>query len=608
MSSLCPQPNCPQPINAADANFCRGCGSELILGDRYRCLRLLGRGGFGRTFLAQDEYQPTKARCVIKQFYPLDSSMQVRSIELFREESNRLAQLGGHLQIPSLYKQFSHQEYEYIAQEFIDGDNLAQELAAKGRNFQEKEIESLLIDILPVLTFIHQAEVIHRDIKPENIIRRRLDGKLCLVDFGAAKYATVTALAKTGTTIGSAEYVAPEQARGKAIFASDIYSLGVTCLHLLTNISPFDLFDPMEGEWIWRQYLDRHSVGEELGKILDRMVQNLLKDRYRTAAEVHTALTQTKSVPPLDRGKLGGFRSTTSIQNSSSQTKLDRTIKSTQLQKYPIVIDTCDSVQVQRNGTIATRHQHKIRYFRETLSRGGFWKKPHYLEMVVIPGGTFMMGAPLSENKHTKYEQPQHQVEIQPFFLGKYPVTQNQYQLLMGKNPSFFRGGEYPVENVDYQNAIAFCQVLAEKTGKPYRLPSEAEWEYATRAGSTTPFSCGATIMSDLGNFDGRENYNHAFESEFRNTTTAVGCFLGNAFGLYDLHGNVWEWCSDYWQDNYHHAPKNGEPWLDGNSTYHPLRGGSWSNPPRDCRSASRSPMSIFYTDRTIGFRVALSM
>ncbi len=125
-----------------------GCGSELILGDRYRCLRLIGRGGFGRTFLAQDEYRAGKPRCVIKQFYPQDRSVRVQAMELFHQESLRLAQLGGHPQIPSLYKQFGQQEYEYIAQEFIDGDNLAQELAAKGQNFNELEIRSLLADLL----------------------------------------------------------------------------------------------------------------------------------------------------------------------------------------------------------------------------------------------------------------------------------------------------------------------------------------------------------------------------------------------------------------------------------------------------------------------------
>jgi formylglycine-generating enzyme required for sulfatase activity len=603
MPSSCPQPTCPNPLNAEDANFCMGCGSELILGDRYRCLRLIGQGGFGRTFLAQDEYKPTKPRCVIKQLYPLESlrgvgadkSIQIQSIELFRQESIRLEQLGGHPQIPSLHKHFSQQEYEYIAQEYIDGDNLAQELAATGKNFNEAEIRTLLADILPVLTFIHRAEVIHRDIKPENIIRRRGDGVLCLVDFGAAKYATVTALAKTGTTIGSAEYVAPEQARGKAIFASDIYSLGITCLYLLTHVSPFDLFDSVNGTWVWRQYLHQNPISEELGQILDRMIQNLLKDRYQTAAEIYTALTKPSSIPSSPPPATSKTTSSTKTPPGNPKSPPPHSIE----------IAICHSVQVRSDGRPKSEHKHQIKFFREHLG-GILWKKVQ-LEMVAISGGTFVMGSSLSENNHTDNERPRHQVTIQPFFLGRYLVTQAQYQQLMGKNPAIFRGDLNPIENVNYYDAIEFCKALTEKTGRAYRLPSEAEWEYACRAGTTTAFHCGGTMMSDLANFDGREGYNRAPESENRLETTPVGSFPANAFGLYDMHGNVGEWCRDHWQENYQQAPIDGRPWIDGEPSYHPLRGGSWSDPPRACRSAARSPMSSFYCDRSIGFRVALS-
>jgi formylglycine-generating enzyme required for sulfatase activity len=579
-----------------------GCGSELILGDRYRCLRLIGRGGFGRTFLAQDEYLEHKPRCVIKQFYPQDRSVRGQAMELFQQESLRLAQLGGHPQIPSLYKQFGQQEYDYIAQEFIDGDNLAQELAAKGQNFNELEIRSLLADLLPVMNFIHRAEVIHRDIKPENIIRRRSDNKLCLVDFGAAKYATATALAKTGTTIGSAEYVAPEQARGKAIFASDIYSLGVTCLYLLTSVSPFDLFDTVNGEWVWRQYLDRNTVGDELGKILDLSVQNLLKDRYQTAAEVQAALTNPILVAASVNSAKKAINSTSSVPPRATNTAL----KSTQLKNYPpIEIASFESVTVRRDGRIDAYAEHQIRYFREPLG-GNFWKK-QYLEMAGIPGGNFVMGGSTAEHKLAANELPQHRVEIEPFWLGRYPITQAQYQLLMGENPAYFRKDGHPIETINYYQAIEFCKVLSQKTGRAYRLPSEAEWEYACRAGTTTPFHYGATMMADLGNCDGRESYNRAPESEYRQETTPVGNFPSNAFGLYDMHGNVWEWCSDHWHENYQCALSDGRPRLEGAANYRPLRGGAWSSPPRACRSASRCSMSAFYADRSTGFRVALT-
>jgi formylglycine-generating enzyme required for sulfatase activity len=601
-----------------------GCGSELILGDRYRCLRLIGQGGFGRTFLAQDEYQPSKPRCVLKQLYPVNAAVQAEALSLFQQESVRLAQLGGHPQIPSLHKHFHQQEYEYIAQELIDGDNLVQELAAKGKTFNEAEIRSLLTDVLPILTFIHQAEVIHRDIKPANIIRRRLDGQLCLVDFGAAKYATATALAKTGTSIGSAEYVAPEQARGKALFASDIYSLGITCLHLLTSVSPFDLFDMVNGEWIWRQYLGANPVSTELGQILDRMVQNLLKDRYCNAAEIYTALTEPIRAtaqantnlerPPREIAAPVIFQSPTPRDPTVAKTRTLQQVPARAQPKSPVsssilpltlVKSQIESVLVSRNGWVKSRHQQHIRLWREPLG-GLLWKKV-YLEMVAIASGSFVMGAPSAENKNTTQERPMHPVAIQPFYLGQYPITQRQYQIIMGDNPASHSGDMLPIENVNYYQAVQFCAALAQKTGRAYRLPSEAEWEYACRAGSTTAFSCGMTMMSDLANFDGRESYHHAMDSEYRQETTLVGMFPPNAFGLYDMHGNVAEWCSDHWHDSYEDAPGNGQPWLDGEVGYHPIRGGAWSDPPVLCRCAARSPMSAYYRDRTVGFRVALS-
>jgi serine/threonine protein kinase len=232
--SYCLNPDCQKPQNFNSIKFCQSCGTKLILAERYRAIKLIGAGGFGRTLLAEDEYKPSKPRCVIKQFYPQGQNNAGKAAELFQQEAVRLEKLGEHPQIPELFAHFEQDNHQYIVQEYIDGQNLAQELVETG-TFPEAEIRSLLDDLLPVLEFIHAGEVIHRDIKPENIIRRRTlpnqegaRGGLVLVDFGAAKFATATALAKTGTTIGSAGYSAPEQGFGKAVFASDLYSLGVT--------------------------------------------------------------------------------------------------------------------------------------------------------------------------------------------------------------------------------------------------------------------------------------------------------------------------------------------------------------------------------------------
>jgi serine/threonine protein kinase len=269
------------------------CGAKMLLKDRYRALKLLGQGGFGKTFKAVDEDQPRKPLCVIKQFAFSNNNPETRQIalKLFYKEAQHLEALGKHDQIPELLAYFDVEGQPYLVQQFIDGQDLEQELATAG-TFNQAKIRELLESLLPVLDFLHTQSppVIHRDIKPANIIRRRSDGGLVLVDFGAAKQATQSMLAKTGTAIGSAEFAAPEQARRKPVFASDIYSLGVTCIYLLTQVSPFDLFDMNQDAWVWRDYLVDNPVDEKLGKVLDKMIANVLPQRYQSAAEVLQAL------------------------------------------------------------------------------------------------------------------------------------------------------------------------------------------------------------------------------------------------------------------------------------------------------------------------------
>ncbi len=296
--SHCLNPDCLWQNPSGSTNFCQKCGNKLLLGDRYRAQKIIGQGGFGRTFLAVDEYKPSKPPCVIKQFYPQaqgTSSIQ-KATELFEQEAVRLEQLGKHSQIPDLLAYFSQDDRQYLVQEFIDGENLAQALESQGY-FRETQIRDLLNNLLPAFEFIHSRQVIHRDIKPENIILRQ-DGQVVLVDFGAAKYATQTALSVTGTVIGTAGYTAPEQAAGKAIYPSDIYSLGVTCLCLLTQVEPIDLFDTSEMEWVWREHL-KASVSSELGVILDKMILPASKRRYQSATEVLQDLgTQSRQLSP----------------------------------------------------------------------------------------------------------------------------------------------------------------------------------------------------------------------------------------------------------------------------------------------------------------------
>ncbi len=314
--SYCLNPRCPKPENTNNEKFCQSCGSKLLLKERYRAIKPIGQGGFGRTFLAVDEDKPSKPRCVIKQFYPQVQGTRTvqKAEELFIQEATRLDELGKHPQIPELLAYFTQDDRQYLVQEFIDGQNLEQELAKNGA-FGEVQIWQLLNNLLPVLQFCYKKQVIHRDIKPENIIRRSLLGDLVLVDFGAAKIATHTALNSIGTTIGSPEYVAPEQTRGKAVFASDIYSLGATCIRLLTERSPFDLYDIHNNTWIWPQYV-KTPVSKKLNDILNKMLENTVLQRYQIADEV---LQDLNPKPPAISPTLTPTLSSTKTPDSLDQ-------------------------------------------------------------------------------------------------------------------------------------------------------------------------------------------------------------------------------------------------------------------------------------------------
>ncbi|MEH2059135.1 MAG: SUMF1/EgtB/PvdO family nonheme iron enzyme [Nostoc sp.] len=256
-------------------------------------------------------------------------------------------------------------------------------------------------------------------------------------------------------------------------------------------------------------------------------------------------------------------------------------------------------VTVNAKGNITNRNNCEAKYFVEDLGNGVT------LEMVEIQGGTFMMGSPEEEAERYEYESPLHQVTVPKFFMGKYAVTQAQYQAIMGSNPSKFKGEKRPVEKVSWDEAVEFCKKLSQKTEHTYRLPTEAEWEYACRAGTTTPFYFGETITTDLVNYNGNSPYGSAPKGEYREQTTDIGKFPPNCFGLYDMHGNIFEWCLDVYNSNYQDAPKDSSAWLSGlNNEIKLLRGGSWFIDARYCRSVIRNSHARVIRHSSIGFRV----
>jgi eukaryotic-like serine/threonine-protein kinase len=288
-------------------------------------------------------------------------------------------------------------------------------------------------------------------------------------------------------------------------------------------------------------------------------------------------------------------RSTESEGSSPTPTSPQPPSVGINLRRYSFEVVTVDE-----QGRIADRQQKSAEYFSENLGGVG-------LEMVFIPSGSFVMGSPESEEYHTSGEGPQHRVNIQRFYLGKYVVTQAQYEAVMGINPSSFKGLQRPVANVSWNDAKEFCEKLRRRTGKQYRLPSEAEWEYGCRGGTTTPFHYGETLSAELANYDGNYVYGKGTKGKNREATTEVGSFPANAYGLYDMHGNVWEWCEDAWYDNYKDAPTDGSVRVNNSTSFRLLRGGSWYSDPWNCRSAYRYRNYADLRFNLIGFRVALS-
>jgi formylglycine-generating enzyme required for sulfatase activity len=302
-----------------------------------------------------------------------------------------------------------------------------------------------------------------------------------------------------------------------------------------------------------------------------------------------------------------GFPDLKTAEIEYAKIVFDETVTQEQgsLQKFSF-----ETVRLDARGREIEKLPGEAAYYIETLPPG------LNLEMVAIPSGKFIMGSPESEPHRHGDESPQHEVTVPPFFIGRYAVTQAQWRVVAGlpqveqdldPNPANFKGDNRPVERVSWQDAVEFCARLSVATGREYRLPSEAEWEYACRAGTTTPFHFGETITGKNANYDSSYVYRNEQKTKWRQETTPVGSFLPNHFGLYEMHGNVYEWCLDHWHDSYEGAPTDGSAWIEENPETQAgrvSRGGSWVNGPRYCRSAYRYYDYLVIRDDDIGFRV----
>ncbi len=610
---------------------------NALLQGRYEIIQTLSAGGFGETFVALDRQLPSQRKVVIKKFKP-QHQYDARTYEIVRERFEREAAVLESLSdvcrhVPKLYAFFSEAGDYYLVQEFIEGQTLNEFVRAQGR-LDEATTRQLLTSLLEALHEIHAQGIIHRDIKPDNILLRAGNGQPVLIDFGAVKEIVTTVLDAYGTPqrasliIGTPGYTPAEQSVGRPVYASDLYSLAMTMIFALTGRQPHELNDLASGELRWHQHTGKLS--QPLTALLDQAIRYDYRERFKNAQEMSEALNiappppqpaPVKPMPePIDR--TAAVDPTTmqrptptkpkpqprvdvQPQPASPSPKLDiKPAGMPRLLKAVIGLGLAgvligiiywssnnSALGTPIIRTTTTTHGASVpagKDFTETIN--GI-----KLEMKAVPAGSFLMGSPANEAEYSDDERPQHRVNVATFLIGKYEITQAQWRAVMNTNPADFKGDDFPVESVSWDDVYTFCRRLSSMTGKAFRLPTEAEWEYAARAGTTGAYAGELDAMAWHIKNSGDE-------------THPVGQKKANAFGLYDMHGNVSEWCDDVTHKDYNGAPTDGSSWLEvGTQLHRVLRGGSWRNLVTNARSASRDDGWPGDHSFEAGLRVAVS-
>ncbi len=551
-----------------------------LYGNRYTIIRKLGEGGFGITFLARNRQgQDIVIKTLLDKILTDPNLVEFRDKYLrdFKDEATRLA-VCRHPHIVQIDNVFREGSLPCIAMEYIAGQNLWELVRGKGA-LPEAEAVHYIQQIGHALTVVHDKGLLHRDIQPQNIMKREGKTEAVLIDFGIARefIPNITQTHTIAFTPGFAPLEQYDEHAHRGEY-TDVYALSATLYFLLTG-----------------------KVPTPAPNRIARFKFPPLNQVVNVSNRVHEAVMKGLELRPEDRP-----------QSVSEWLKILVQIPRTN----PFKTVSFETVTVNSTGKITNRRQAQVQVLTENIN--GIT-----LDLAVISAGNFRMGSPSNELQRSDYEWPQHTVNIASFLIGQYAVTQAQWRAVAGlpkrqinldSDPSYFKGDNLPVDSVTWFEAVEFCDRLSQFTGRTYRLPSEAEWEYACRAATTTPFYFGKTttpfyfgktITTDLVNYNGNYTYGSGPKGIYRQKTTVVGSFPPNAFGLYDMHGNVWEWCADPWHKNYNSAPTDGSVWESGGNTqYRVIRGGSWLNYPRNCRSTYRDRGEPDSRSRYYGFRV----
>lgn len=615
---------------------------------QYRIVRHLKSGGFGNTYVVEDT--SFHERSAMKEFFIHAKGVNTRSGKSvtvsnpvneddfllykrkFIHEIQRLRELHNR-HVVRIYDDFEENNTAYYVMEFIDGESLTDRLSRTGRAMTEAEVTDVLRQVLNALTEVHGKGFVHADITPNNIMIDK-SGNVVLIDFGSTKEveegnhrSTLAAMTRTPG------YTPQEQLDGDITRMgpwSDFYALGVTLFRLLTLESPLELKDkeeeafapyqdhisqPMRDLILWMTKPNRRKRPQSVAEILAFVKENFKGRPSATSRQQEKPLNvETKEVKEEEAETAYKEKSSAQEETKFAETKRE--------EKEP---EKEESTVIQTN---PKRSSLKWLYVLGAVAVVGIiafalWNNNHpsdYTQlppeqktiiqhlidnMVPVEGGTFMMGATKEQGSDAfDDEKPAHQVTLSSFSIGKYEVTQEEWEVVMGSNPSKFKGTKRPVECVSWDDCQEFIRKLNQMTGKQFRLPTEAEWEYAARGGNKSNGYkyAGTDTIDYVGWYDGNSH----------SETHPVGQKMANELGLYDMSGNVSEWCQDWYGEYYYGKSSSSNPQGPSSGSDRVSRGGNWYHDEvaREGRVSSRVSNRGFEVQSLpciyMGFRLAL--
>jgi formylglycine-generating enzyme required for sulfatase activity/tRNA A-37 threonylcarbamoyl transferase component Bud32 len=615
----------------------------------YQLINKLGKGAFGEVWLAKNVTALAAREVALK--IPLDDEIDLEAI---RAEAAIWIKASGHANVLPIIEANVYDDYVVIASEYAPDGSLEQWLKNHGGRAPSVEAAiEMMRGILDGLGHLHSRQIIHRDLKPANILLQGSTPRL--TDFGISRVLKSTS--RSATVSGTPVYMAPEAFDARRNQQTDLWSASVILYEMLTGQLPFIGQDWAELYGAIRGREPEPLPDETPGWLRELMAKALKKnpaERFQSASEMQAALTQPRheAKQPVET-QAAASKPQTNIELSSTEREVIAQTAPDPAKNKPaqeidpyltrvtdlLAPDSTESLKselpsekaklqpqsaplknlrlaVKWGASMAVAFIALATYLATITSSptppsfspapGGTDTRTDLvenlngvrLEMMRVPGGEFLMGSPENEPDRSENEGPQHRVTVPSLYIGKYEVTQAQWEAVMGSNNnrSSYKGNDLPVHNVAWVDAKDFCQKLSDMTGKTYRLPSEAEWEYACRAGATGAYAGDLDSMAWYYNTAGHKPH-------------PVGQKQPNSFGLYDMHGNVSEWCEDFWHDNYNGAPTDGLAWLSsGDSSRHVERGCAWDfGNSSILRSAKRFGFDPHYRHFSSGIRVVVS-